>query len=131
MLRQQQEVFSQNLLQQANPKLILDMLEQFKHLSGNSTPISQNSAVPPSKPNDLEAKENIDDIKSPEREDPEIKDEVNTVQSSEGADRKRSMSEETSTQNNKISLEQARLILNKYSSLQPLFQNSFHLNNSG
>eukprot|EP00343_Euplotes_focardii_P009339 CAMPEP_0205824308 /NCGR_PEP_ID=MMETSP0206-20130828/20320_1 /ASSEMBLY_ACC=CAM_ASM_000279 /TAXON_ID=36767 /ORGANISM="Euplotes focardii, Strain TN1" /LENGTH=321 /DNA_ID=CAMNT_0053122309 /DNA_START=11 /DNA_END=976 /DNA_ORIENTATION=+ len=123
VLRQQQESFTQNLLQQANPKLILDMLEQFKHLSGTSTPQTSNAVVPTLQQCDPEPKENLDDIKSPERDDSEIKDEVNTVQSSEGrTDRKRSISEETS-QNRKISLEQAQSLLSQHAFLQPLFKN--------
>lgn len=118
----QQDTFVQTLLQPSGSNFLLDMVNQIQQSQGASAPATQGVA-----PSDLvkedEPKENLDDIKTPESDDPEIKDEVNTVQSSEGrTDRKESISEDTQG-NKKISLAEAYSILNKNAHLQSLFKN--------
>lgn len=117
----QQEGAHQALLQQANSKLVLDIVNQFKQKQGSSTPLSP-VAVDNFQNKDAEPKENLDDIKTPEREDQEGKDDVKTVQSSEGRlDRKESISDENL--HNRINLAEAYSILSKNTHLQSLFKN--------
>ncbi len=119
--RQPQESFAQTLLAQNNSKLLLDMISQFKQSPGTQVPAHPNG-VAPVVSRDAEPKENFDDIKTPEGEDQEGKDDVNTVQSSEGrTDRKESISEEN--QAGKITLPEAYSILSKNANLQSLFKN--------
>ena len=120
---QQQEFLVQSLLQQANSNILLEMLDQFKHLSGTSTPISMTPVVPAAYIRKPETKENLDDVKSPERDDQEIKDEVNTVQSSEGKTERKVSTLEEKNQGKKISLEEAYSIVNRNAYLQSLFKN--------
>lgn len=128
ILRQQQESLTNNLLQQVNPKTLIEMLDQ-RNNSGISTPrtMSANTfgqMAPTSSKAPCEQKEDTDDIKMQEREPNETKDEVDTVQSSEDkTNRKRSVSEDTCTQSKKISLEQAYSILNGNSLLSNLLKN--------
>ncbi|CAI2385096.1 unnamed protein product [Moneuplotes crassus] len=120
-MRQQQESLNHALLQQTNSKLLLDMISQFKLNQGAPAPSSPIGVGTFTHRGD-EPKENFDDIKTPEGDNPEGKDDVNTVQSSEGrTDRKESISEDHKS--NKISLSEAYSILNKNAHLQSLFQN--------
>lgn len=131
MLRQQQETLTQNLMQQLNPKILLDLLEQSKYHSGSSTPkasfannMTSSVPAPVSAYRESEQKENIDDLKTPDLDRKETKDEVDTIQSSEDKnDRKRSLSEDTTSQNKRINLEQAYSILNRNASLSSLLKN--------
>jgi hypothetical protein len=131
MVKQQQETLAQNLMQHINPKILLDMLNQSKSHSGYSTPMTSHannmtSSVPaPFFANrDPEPKENIDDLKTPDLDRKETKDEVDTIQSSEDKkSRKRSLSDDTLSPSRKINLEQAYSILNKNASLSSLLKN--------
>lgn len=116
--RQPQESFAQALLMQNNSKLLLDMISQLKQNKG--APSHPNGVASASR--DAEPKENFDDIKTPEGEDQEGKDDVKTVQSSEGrTDRKESISGEN--QAPKISFPEACSILSRNANLQSLFKN--------
>jgi hypothetical protein len=129
-MMKQQETLAQNLMQQINPKILLDMLNQSKSQSGYSTPMTpyannMASSVPaPFFANrDPEPKENIDDLKTPDLDRKEAKDEVDTIQSSEDKkSRKRSLSDDTLSPSRKINLEQAYSILNKNASLSSLLK---------
>jgi hypothetical protein len=131
LIKQQQETLANSLLQQMNPRTLIEMLDQ-RQPSGVSTPktMSANTFAPMA-PNSSQAqceqKEEADDIKMPEREPNETKDEVDTIQSSEDkTHRKRSVSEDTCTQSKRISLEQAYSILNGNSLLSNLLRNNGH-----
>ncbi|CAI2384607.1 unnamed protein product [Moneuplotes crassus] len=116
-----QENLHQGLQQQTNSKLLFDIMSQFNLNQSSSNPLSP-VGLGTSVTRDAEPKENLDDIKTPEREDHEGKDDVKTVQSSEGrTDRKESISEENSRA--KISLSEAYSILSRNGHLQSLFKN--------
>lgn len=128
---QAQEAITQNLLQQVNPKTLVDMLQLNKYPTGASTPMEQPkgvgvptypfSSVPTKAP---VPKENIDDLKMQERDEPEPKDEVDTILSSEDkSGRYRSISEDTTAQTKKVELEQAYSFLNKPAVLSALLKN--------
>lgn len=135
MMKQQQETLAQNLMQQINPKILLDMLNQSKSQSGYSTPMTSHAnnmtssvpapffAIRDPEP-EPEPKENVDDLKTPDLDIKEAKDEVDTIQSSEDKkSRKRSLSDDTLSPSRKINLEQAYSILNKNASLSSLLKN--------
>jgi hypothetical protein len=131
MLKQQQETLTQSLIEQINPKILLDLLEKTKYHSGSSTPkasfannMTSSVPAPVFTSRESEQKENIDDLKTPDLDRKETKDEIDTIQSSEDKnDRKRSLSEDTTGQNKKINLEQAYSILNRNASLNSLLKN--------
>lgn len=128
---QAQEAITQNLLQQVNPKTLVNMLHMNRFPSGTSTPLEHpKPSVAPSNPHSsaptkpVESKENADDIKMQEREEAEPKDEVDTILSSEDkSGRYRSISEDTTAQTKKMDLEQAYAFLNNPSVLSALLKN--------
>lgn len=127
---QAQEAITQNLLQQVNPKSLIDMLHMNRFKPGSSTlfeqpkagsiPTNTHSSAPTKV---VESKENVDDIKMQENE-PEPKDEVDTILSSEDkSGRYRSISEDTTAQTKKVDLDQAYAFLNNPSILGALLKN--------
>jgi hypothetical protein len=127
-MKQQQDLLAHNFLQQINPNAFLEMLNQTKQPSGQSSALEKShnsesmSVLPPFRP--LDHAEIVEPRKTSEREGQEMKDEVETIQSSEDkSNRVRTFSEETANQGKKIDLEQAYSILNKNSFLSEFLKN--------
>lgn len=121
---QSQEMITQNLLQQINPKILLDMLDQNRNNSGVNSPGASSRKVScHSHLTVPEPKESQDDIKSPEVNQAEVKDDADTIQSSEDkTHRQRSSSDLSSGNSKKIDLQQAYSILNNNSILNSLIK---------
>lgn len=128
---QQQDLLTQSLMQQINPQSLLNMLNKDKQNSSVTTPHDRSRKVSIGSQHlsafntkDAEQKENADDLKLPERDAPETKDEIDTIHSSEDkTNRNRSISEDTSIQTSRIDLDQAYTILNKNPRLSALLKN--------
>lgn len=127
----QSDLMAQSIMQQINPHTILSMLDQNRFNSGVTTPNDRSRKVsvgsqPPTfmAPSISEQRENTDDLKQPEGDAHETKDEVETIHSSEDkTNRHRSISEDTSIPSKKIDLDQAYSILSNNAALNALLKN--------
>lgn len=125
---QNQDMAQQNLLNQVNPSALLDMLDQNKYASGDTTPMDRSknlsvhsypvTSIPPK---EKASKEHTDDIKVQDNDRDIVKDEVETIQSSEDKTNKRkSISEDTTNPPKKIDIDEVYSILKQNNSLHNL-----------
>lgn len=118
-------------MKQLNPVSLLESMNASKSRSNfslcsevesksNHTPVASAARLNESEFRDPEPS---DDLESEEKERYEVKDEIETILSSEGkTDRKQSISEEISVNKSKIHLEQAYRILEENSVLHALIK---------
>ena len=126
--QQNQELIQQTLYQQINPTALLEKIEKNRNqsketISESSNRDYQSAFTPIIGEQHTEIKDQTDTLKYSENNCKEMKDEIETIQSSdEKTGRNRSISDDTSNISRKISLKQAYHILNQNSILDTLIQ---------